>query len=481
MVFTAEQRLDNEQALAAITPLVGRYDTRGARYTSYPPATEFNTAMDADVYAGYLRSVAGQNPGLPLSLYVHVPFCQDICYYCACNKIVSREAGIGARYVQSLVQEIALKASYGHYPQSVRQLHIGGGTPNFLNTQELMQLVHSLASHFNLSDSPDRDYAIEIDPRTVDNSQLALLAGVGFNRISMGIQDFDPQVQEAINRVQPYSLVERLVGELRDLGFRSINFDLIYGLPLQTEATVIETLEQVLTLRPDRIAVYNYGHMPHKFASQRALDRLPRPSAMEKISLQYLVRGALVAAGYINIGMDHYALPDDDLARALAEGRLRRNFQGYTAFDAQQTMGFGLSAISSHPDCYAQNLCTLDNYSAALDRGDLPLGKSFYLGKDDQIRREVIMSLCCQLRVNLSGLGYQFDINPDRYFARELEQIRRFEDDGLVDRKGHILEVTDMGRDFLRNICMVFDRYAIQGVAGDDDDAAVPLKFSRTM
>lgn len=461
-----------QRSTVPLDKLIKKYDVRGARYTSYPPATQFQTGMTAEQYVDYLGG--REQKFAPLSLYIHVPFCRDICYYCACNKVVTRDPAVAADYVKALVREIDIKSASCDAARVVQQLHIGGGTPTFLDRHELMQLVHILATRFQLSDSDSRDYAVEIDPRTVDEEMLALLAGVGFNRISMGIQDFDADVQAAINRLQPFETVEQHVTTVRALGFRSLNFDLIYGLPLQTIEKVRQTLERVLQLAPDRIAVYNYAHLPERFSPQRALSRYPMPTAAEKLELQHFVRQHLLAAGYVNIGLDHYALPDDDLALAFQQGHLQRNFQGYSAFDFEETIGFGVSAISSHCNYYVQNVVELDAYQRALLDGQLPVGRSCLLTRDDLIRRDVIMALCCYLRVNLSQLGHRYDVNPASYFAKELQGLESLEGDGLLRIKGHILIVTPLGRDFLRNICRVFDSYA-------DSGGAHSVQFSKTL
>ena len=343
-----------------IRALIKKYDTPSPRYTSYPTADRFIDSEQTDDYLHYLRqrtTVIG-----PLSIYVHIPFCDNICYYCACNKIVTRDKTVSGGYLDSIDKEIALKASFFPDSRIVKQLHLGGGTPTFLSSAELMRLMHSIAVNFNLVDDEDREYAIEVDPRTVSIETLSLLVGLGFNRISMGIQDFDEAVQVAINRQQDYVAIVELVQAVRDLGFKSLNFDLIYGLPLQSINSMNETMSKVISLSPDRISVYNYAHLPERFPSQRQIDRYALPSAEEKLLMAQLIQQKLIEAGYCSIGMDHYAKPDDELSQALNDGSLQRNFQGYATTLSTETIAFGVSAISSHSDSYRQNVRELDSY-----------------------------------------------------------------------------------------------------------------------
>lgn len=436
---------------------LSRYDVRGPRYTSYPTALQFHDNFGADDYAAWWKQ--SETDISPLSLYVHIPFCRDICYYCACNKIVTRRAEDSRQYLNYLKKEIALQAAVVGSKRPVQQLHLGGGTPTYLSGAELTELVYTLASHFNLVDNDEREYSIEIDPRTVDRSLLALLKGLNFNRISFGVQDFDAKVQQAINRTQPFHLLADLTSTARALGFSSINFDLIYGLPLQTVASFANTLRCVIGLRPDRIALYNYAHLPERFPTQRALDRLERLSAPAKLALFGLASELLIDAGYVYIGMDHFVLPDDALALAQQRHTLERNFQGYATCHAQDLVGLGVSAISSTPQGYAQNAKDLDTYYRLLDGASLPIVKGLEINSDDRIRKFVITQIICNLSLDFSQLKQRFAIDFFEYFVNEQTALRQLCSDELIVLDKDTLTVTSNGRFFLRNICMVFDRY----------------------
>ena len=433
------------------------YDMRGPRYTSYPTALQFRDDFNADDYTAWWSRK--ENNNVPLSLYVHIPFCRDICYYCACNKIVTRRPEDVRRYLRYLENEIALQAVIVGNRRPVLQLHFGGGTPTYLSGAELTELVYSLASHFNLVDSDEREYSIEIDPRTVDRATLALLKGLNFNRISFGVQDFDARVQQAINRTQPFHLLADLTAAAREFGFSSINYDLIYGLPLQTAVSFTNTLRGVIALRPDRIALYNYAHLPERFPSQRTLDRLERLHASAKLTLLELACEMLIDAGYLHIGMDHFVLPGDALARAQQQRELARNFQGYSTAHAPDLVGLGLSAISSTAQGYAQNAKDIDDYYQMLDAGRLPIAKGLLMSEDDRIRKFVIMQIICNLMLNFLELKRNYGIDFYDYFAREQQTLRKLRDDDLINLNTDELVVTPGGRLLLRNICMVFDRY----------------------
>jgi len=442
--------------------LATKYARPGPRYTSYPTAPHFRADFPRDEY---LRGRHRDDPGrsAPLSLYVHLPFCRDICYYCACNKIVTREKGAARAYLAHLQIEIDMQSQLLGASRPVTQLHWGGGTPTFLDNAEITELMHRLASRFHLLDKGYREYAIEIDPRTVHRDTIALLKGLGFNRISLGIQDFDPLVQKAINRIQPYQHVRTLVECIRTHDFRSLGVDLIHGLPHQDRHTMAETLRKVIALRPDRIACYSYAHLPERFSSQRAIDRLELPQAGERLLLQQMISHTLQDAGYLHIGMDHYVAPDDDLARAQREGRLQRNFQGYSVQLAEDLLGLGVSAISRVGDFYLQNERELAQYYALLERGEHPASRGYKVGPEDKLRRHVIMSLICDLGLDIEDCNQRFGIDFARTFARELLQMHAMQVDGLVRLDAHELRVTLRGRPFLRNICMVFDAYLETG------------------
>lgn len=438
--------------------LAAKYACQGPRYTSYPTAPQFRQDFPAEQYLAWQKR-DGDHKRAPLSLYLHLPFCQDICYYCACNKIVTREKGVARQYLDRLQREIEQQSQLVGKQRPITQMHWGGGTPTYLDNAEITELMHMLSSQFRLVDKDYREYSIEIDPRTVETDTIALLKGVGFNRISLGIQDFDPLVQQSVNRVQPYEQVAPLVDCIRSHHFRSLSFDLIYGLPLQDRYTMRETLRQVNSLRPDRIACYNYAHLPERFSSQRAIDRLTLPEPEEKLLLQQMISHTLQDAGYIHIGMDHYVLPGDELALALNEGRLQRNFQGYSLHMADDLLGLGVSAISQIGDFYLQNERELDSYYALVDAGSLPFTRGCKVTQEDKLRRHIIMSLISDMKLDITECDRQFGIDFNRDFQGELEALQSMKNDGLLEiHKGEII-ITRRGRPFLRNICMPFDAY----------------------
>tara|TARA_R110002049_G_scaffold49267_9_gene141176 strand:- start:2326 stop:3762 length:1437 start_codon:yes stop_codon:yes gene_type:complete len=438
--------------------LAEKYSCQGPRYTSYPTAPQFHEEFPRDQYTRWLCN-NDERRNAPLSLYVHLPFCHDICYYCGCNKVVTREQHAVRNYLRRLKVEVEHQAFMVGSNRPVTQLHWGGGTPNYLDNAELTELMHVLASHFRLLDSGYREYSIEIDPRVTSFDTIALLKGLGFNRISLGIQDFDPQVQKAINRIQPYEQVAPLVENIRYNGFRSLSFDLIYGLPHQSSDTIGDTLEKVIALKPDRIACYNYAHMPQRFSSQRAIDRLALPSPDEKLLLQCIISQQLQDAGYLHIGMDHYVLPGDELAIAQREGRLQRNFQGYSLNIAEDMLGLGVSAISQLGDFYLQNERDLATYYEAIDQGKPTAYRGFKISREDKLRRFIIMSLICELKLDIAECNRCFGVDFHHRFRREIDRMRQMETDGLLRIGDEEIQITERGRPFLRNICMLFDAY----------------------
>lgn len=412
---------------AAETPawdeaLLRRYDTSGPRYTSYPTALSFDAGIGADdVTEALARSNASQRP---LSLYVHVPFCRKICFYCACNKIATKNTQLAEPYLSRLDREMVLTSRHLDTRRPVQQLHWGGGTPTFLTLAQMSDLIDRLDARFGLSNAPDRDYAIEIDPREADVFTLRHLQSLGFNRLSLGVQDLNPSVQAAINRVQPKVMTETLMDEAHRLGFRSLNLDLIYGLPLQTERSFADTLAQVIDLNPARLSVFNYAHMPSRFAPQRRISETDLPSADEKLAILRTTIEMLTQAGYVHIGMDHFARPDDSLAQAQRQGTLQRNFQGYSSHAQCDLIGLGVSAISRIDDLYAQNPTQLAAYEAALDEGRLATVKGIRLNKDDLIRRDVIERLMCDMEIDLASVGQRWHIDAPVYFASALEHLQ---------------------------------------------------------
>jgi oxygen-independent coproporphyrinogen-3 oxidase len=455
--------------------LAAKYASAGPRYTSYPTAPQFRGDFPLDQYLSW-QGRDSDHKREPLSLYVHLPFCHDICYYCACNKIVTREKGVARSYLDRLEREIAMQAEIVGNRRPITQMHWGGGTPTYLDNAEITELMHILASHFRLLDKGYREYSIEIDPRTVEISSIALLKGVGFNRISLGIQDFDPLVQKTVNRIQPYNEISRLVDSVRAHGFRSLSFDLIYGLPHQDRFTIEETLRKVISLRPDRIACYNYAHLPERFPSQRAIDRLTLPEPEEKLLLQQIISHTLQEAGYLHIGMDHYVLPDDELAVAQREGRLQRNFQGYSLHMADDLLGLGVSAISHIGDFYLQNERDINRYYELVDNGELPSNRGCKVTSDDKLRRHIIMSLISDLKLDVPECNRQFGVDFQHEFQGELQELERMVQDGLLKVSPEAITVTGRGRPFLRNICMPFDAY-LKDHKGDQP----PPRFSATV
>lgn len=437
--------------------LIARLDRNGPRYTSYPTADRFIEAFDPRAYASW---AAGRNAGgahRPLSIYVHLPFCSSLCYYCACNKVITRDRNKGARYLTAIRREIDMQARLFADDPRVEQMHWGGGTPTFYRMDELTALYEQLRSRFEFS--AGGDYSIEIDPRTVDASTMKALHELGFNRVSFGVQDFDPDVQRAINRVQSEDETRSVIEGARLAGFRSVNVDLIYGLPRQNLLTFNRTLARVIALRPDRLAVYNYAHLPARFKAQRLIHEQELPGAQTKLKLLGLAVQRLTAAGYVYIGMDHFALPDDPLAQAQRQGRLQRNFQGYSTHDECDLIGLGVSAIGAIGPTYSQNARTLSEYYDVIERGELPVARGVELTPDDLVRRRVIQTLMCQFELSKEAVEIAYLIDFDRYFAAELDELSGFEDEGLVAIEDEWISVTPKGRMLVRSICMAFDKH----------------------
>ena len=432
-------------------------DVPGPRYTSYPTADRFVEAFGSDDYAQALQQRKRSARVLPLSLYVHLPFCASLCYFCACNKIVTRHPERADEYLGYLAREIELQVAQLGRGATVSQLHLGGGTPTFLDDAALGRLMAMLRDNFTLA--PDGEYAIEIDPRTIDATRLANIAALGFNRLSFGVQDFDPAVQKAVHRIQPVEQVFDLVAAARRIGFSSINVDLIHGLPLQTADSFDRTLAQICTLRPDRIALYAYAHMPERFRPQRRIDANDLPEATTKIRMLSRSIATLKAEGYVYIGMDHFALPGDALAVAKRQGRLHRNFQGYSTQPEGDLLALGLSAIGRIGATYSQNAKTLEEYYDLIEQRRLPVVRGLALSRDDVLRRAVIMALMCQGQVNYESIALGHLIDFQRYFAKELGALAPLVAQGFVTVGPHDIEVTPTGWFFVRAVAMVFDRY----------------------
>ena len=446
--------------MTVVTPeLLTRFDVSGPRYTSYPTADRFVDAFGEDEYVLALQQRRQSSVGkaLPLSVYVHIPFCESLCYYCACNKIITKHHDRADVYLRYLNREIELHTAHCGVGQVVSQIHLGGGTPTFLSDEGLRDLMGMLRANFTLV--PGGEYSIEVDPRTVDADRLALLHELGFNRLSFGVQDFDPEVQKAVHRIQPTEQVFSLVASARAIGFDSINVDLIYGLPKQTPDSFDRTLAQVAELRPDRIALYAYAHLPERFKPQRRIVWADLPMASAKVSMLSRSLEAFSAAGYVYVGMDHFALPEDALAIAKRQGRLHRNFQGYSTQPDCDLIALGVSAIGRVGATYSQNAKTLDDYYDRLNQGHLPVVRGLALTRDDLVRRAVIMALMCQGELLFEPMEQSWLIDFRTYFAPELEQLKEMAEQGLVVMGPDGVEVTDMGWYFVRGIAMVFDRY----------------------
>ena len=446
--------------MSFLTPdLLTRFDVPGPRYTSYPTADRFVEAFSqADLHQALdLRNQGLGQKNRPLSIYVHIPFCESLCYYCACNKIITKHHEKAEPYLRYLAKEIELYTSSIGMGQTVSQLHLGGGTPTFLSNDELRELMSMLKRSFSFV--AGGEYSVEVDPRTVDETRLALLFELGFNRLSFGVQDFDPEVQKAVHRIQPAQQVFDLVASARKIGFESINVDLIYGLPKQTPESFDRTLKQINELRPDRIALYAYAHLPERFKPQRRILAAELPAPSSKIAMLSRSMDALMNAGYVYVGMDHFALPDDALAVAKRQGRLHRNFQGYSTQPDCDLIGLGISAIGRMGGTYSQNAKTMEEYVDMLDHGQLPIVKGLALSRDDLIRRSWIMAIMCQGHVQYEAFNEAWLIDAKKYFAAEIEQLNSLQAQGLVELTDGGLQVTPMGWFFVRGVAMVFDKY----------------------
>jgi oxygen-independent coproporphyrinogen III oxidase len=437
--------------------LIRRHDVAGPRYTSYPTADRFVEAFGEPELRQWLgkRNIGGLNQ--PLSAYVHLPFCDTVCYYCACNKIVTRDRSRSAHYIKYLQKELALLRPHLGKRPAICQMHWGGGTPTFLRHEEMVSLVEALKQHFDWG--TECEASIEVDPRSTPEGTMRLLGGLGFNRVSVGVQDFDPAVQRAVHRVQGEEVTRRVIDEARASGFGSVNVDLIYGLPKQTLDSFDRTLGRVVALGPDRIALYSYAHLPALFPPQRRIEQTDLPAAEMKLQILTLAIGRLTRAGYVYIGMDHFALPDDELALAQSRGGLHRNFQGYSTHAASDLVGLGVSAIGRIGPAYYQNQKRLDDYYAALDAGRLPVARGVALTADDIVRRAVIQALTCHFRVSIESIEDAHLIDFHKYFAAELADLRALANEGLVELSPDWIVVTGRGRLLVRAICMVFDRY----------------------
>ena len=450
--------------------LIHKYSQNGPRYTSYPTAVEFK----GDNYGAKEHIAALENSrSAQLSVYIHIPFCEHVCYYCGCNKIITRNHGQASQYLDYLEKEIALQSQHIDLSRPLVQLHFGGGTPTFLSRDEMARLFAVLHHHFNFADDLSGEFSIEIDPRTVTIEDLEYLRGLGFNRVSFGVQDFNPEVQRAVNRIQPFDDVKKTIDAARAANYHSISADLIYGLPRQTAGSFAETIGQMLELSPDRLAVFHYAHMPHIFGAQKQIRESELPSADEKLLMLEHTINELTSHDYEFIGLDHFAKKNDSLVIHQRNGTLYRNFQGYSTFGDCDLIGFGISSISMIGDSYSQNEKARSRYYQRLDANELPIMRGIVLNPDDLIRRWVIGQIMCNLKLDFDELNKRFHINGHDYFQSELNEIKNMEKDELVLLKVNELKILPLGRLLIRNVAMVFDRYLRQHEAS--------RRFSKTL
>lgn len=437
--------------------LIARYDQSGPRYTSYPTALQFADDFTLDDYkAAAERSNVGTKP---LSLYFHIPFCDTLCFYCACNKIATKDRSKADEYLIRLHKEIEMQAALFDSSRPVEQLHWGGGTPTFLNIDQMRELMAVTGRHFNLLDNDRGEYSIEIDPREVGKDAVDALREIGFNRMSIGLQDLDIKVQKAVNRIQSAEETFGVLKHARDAGFRSVSLDLIYGLPHQTLDSFSKTLDRVIEESPDRLSVFNYAHMPTRFMPQRRINEEDLPAPSEKLDILHMVGEKLSAAGYTYIGMDHFAKPDDEIAKAQEEGNLYRNFQGYSTHAHCDLISIGVTSIGIVDNVYSQNVRTTEDYYEAIDNGRLPVMRGVELNRDDELRRELITQLICNFQLDKKAFAEKWDIDFDEYFAESLPRLAPMIEDELVEISDSHIQVMPAGRLLIRNVCMVFDAY----------------------
>ena len=446
--------------------LIRRYDISGPRYTSYPTVKEFKDDITEDDYRRWARRSNEDPIPRQLSLYVHIPFCDTVCFYCACNKVVTKDHSKAGAYLDHLYREIAMQAVLFDRDRMVEQLHWGGGTPTFLADDEIRELMEVARQNFSLRTDDKGEYSIEIDPRSVDYNKLSVLREVGFNRVSLGVQDVNPRVQKAVNRIQGIEVTREVTDSVRELGFKSINMDLMYGLPYQTVESFDKTLQAVIEINPDRLAVYNYAHLPTRFKPQRRISEADLPTADEKLDILQHTIDHLTGAGYVYIGMDHFAKPEDELARAQGMGGLHRNFQGYSTHADCDLIGLGVSSISKVCDNYSQSVRELDKYYERIDAGKLPLERGIELEADDLLRREIIDQLMCHFVLDIKALEKKWKFSFALHFSLEMPELLEMQKDGLLTLDEKLIKVLPAGRLLVRNICMVFDRYLRDGSAG---------------
>lgn len=439
--------------------LIRRYDTFGPRYTSYPTAVQFTTDYDAKDYLNWVKHSNEDPIPAPLSLYLHIPFCDTICYYCGCSKVITKDKSKAEPYIKLLKKEIKLQGALFAKDREVTQIHWGGGTPTFLNDMQIYDIIECIRENFNVPTSDQVEFGIEVDPRTVDQERIRNLANMGFNRISFGVQDFDHNVQESVNRVQSTEEIKQHIIDARIQHFQSINIDLMYGLPKQTMQTFSKTLDTTIELNPDRIAIYNYAHLPEMFKPQRRINEEELPSAEEKLNILQLCIDKLQDAGYVYIGMDHFAKESDDLVKAQQQGSLHRNFQGYSTNADCDMIAMGITAISRIGDNYGQNVRSIEEYESCLNENKIPVFRGIELEADDVLRREVINDLMCNNNLDIEKLEKKWRIKFNAYFKTSMADLQQMADDGLLKIENTKLTITTSGRLLARSICMQFDRY----------------------
>ncbi|MEJ2403356.1 MAG: oxygen-independent coproporphyrinogen III oxidase [Candidatus Thiodiazotropha sp.] len=437
--------------------LIAKYDQSGPRYTSYPTAVQFHEGFDESEY----RRIAKESnaSGSPLSLYFHIPFCDTICFYCACNKVATKDRSMASDYLARVYEELRMQSELFDTSRVVTQLHWGGGTPTFISHAEMRELVAKTRQYFKLLDDDSGEYSIEIDPREAKGDTIKLLRELGFNRMSLGVQDFEPAVQKAVNRIQSKGETLQVLQAARDEGFRSISIDLIYGLPFQTLSSFSATLDQILEVDPDRLSVFNYAHLPERFKPQRRIDEKDLPPPQEKLDILQMTIDKLSNAGYVYVGMDHFAKPNDELVRAQKNGTLYRNFQGYSTHSDCDLIGLGATSIGMVGPSYSQNMRSLDEYYQRIDAGRLAVFRGVELNRDDLIRRDVITRLICHYTLSISDVERTWAMSFRDYFAPELQRLQEMQADGLLVVEADRIEVQPRGRLLIRNICMQFDHY----------------------
>ena len=445
------------QPLEINTDLIRSYDKSGPRYTSYPTAVQFTDKFSSSDYQQQIELSNSRDGNL--SLYFHIPFCDTICFYCGCNKIVTKNRNRAEPYLERLYKEIEMQGSLFDSKRVVNQLHWGGGTPTFINNEQMQKLMEVTRKNFNLLSDDSGEYSIEIDPREANKNTIVLLRKLGFNRISLGVQDFNPVVQKAVNRIQSIEETEEVIVAARDSGFHSVSIDLIYGLPHQNVETFTETLTKVIDLNPDRLSIFNYAHLPEMFKTQRQINSDDIPSPQVKLEILQQAIHQLTSAGYLYIGMDHFAKPEDELSIAQNKKNLYRNFQGFSTHADCDLVGLGVTSIGKVANCYSQNVKTMDEYYDLIDNNQLPVFRGVELNDDDLLRREVINQLICHYFLDFQKVEQQFNIKFSNYFKDELTQLSQMQEDGLLSLSHDDITVHPIGYLLIRNICMVFDKY----------------------